>query len=80
MNLEIMLEFFDQEINQVGIIQIASSSLQFDRRVRRLLRAIDNAEKLVTLRMMLTRNGLMYYELAGTIMTAFLSVGSCISG
>eukprot|EP01053_Blabericola_migrator_P002385 Blabericola_migrator_1__2384@NODE_166_length_12211_cov_61_370142_g144_i0_p3_GENE_NODE_166_length_12211_cov_61_370142_g144_i0NODE_166_length_12211_cov_61_370142_g144_i0_p3_ORF_typecomplete_len709_score116_72CorA/PF01544_18/9_4e11Helo_like_N/PF17111_5/0_0034DUF1843/PF08898_10/31DUF1843/PF08898_10/6_8FH2/PF02181_23/0_069DUF5536/PF17688_1/0_29SesA/PF17107_5/0_39_NODE_166_length_12211_cov_61_370142_g144_i0332159 len=67
-HLEILLEFFDQEIDQFG------------NRCKALLRTIDNAERLITLRLGVTRNKLVYYELAGTLITVGLSFGTCVSG
>eukprot|EP01054_Gregarina_sp_Poly1_P001198 Gregarina_sp_Poly_1__1197@NODE_1294_length_4466_cov_41_127074_g249_i2_p3_GENE_NODE_1294_length_4466_cov_41_127074_g249_i2NODE_1294_length_4466_cov_41_127074_g249_i2_p3_ORF_typecomplete_len213_score26_89CorA/PF01544_18/5e11Helo_like_N/PF17111_5/0_0012Helo_like_N/PF17111_5/2_4e03Cep57_MT_bd/PF06657_13/4_7e02Cep57_MT_bd/PF06657_13/1_3e03Cep57_MT_bd/PF06657_13/0_34Dynein_C/PF18199_1/0_047SesA/PF17107_5/0_1Nucleoporin_FG2/PF15967_5/0_2_NODE_1294_length_4466_cov_41_127074_g249_i212731911 len=67
-NLEILLEFFDQEIDQ------------FNMRCKNLLRSIDNTERLITLRLGVTRNKLVYYELAGTLITVGLNFGSCMSG
>jgi len=67
-DLEILLEYFDQELEQ------------FNSRVNQLLQSIDNADRLITLRLALIRNRLIYFDLGATIATCGTSIGTCISG
>eukprot|EP01057_Protomagalhaensia_wolfi_P001250 Protomagalhaensia_wolfi_Nauph_80__1249@NODE_1737_length_1370_cov_23_848986_g1352_i0_p1_GENE_NODE_1737_length_1370_cov_23_848986_g1352_i0NODE_1737_length_1370_cov_23_848986_g1352_i0_p1_ORF_typecomplete_len439_score70_72CorA/PF01544_18/5_3e12DUF2207/PF09972_9/0_044_NODE_1737_length_1370_cov_23_848986_g1352_i0401356 len=67
-NLEILLEFFEQEIDQLLV------------RIKSVTRSIDNAERLVNLRLSVTRNRLIFYELSAALLVVGLNFGSCISG
>ncbi|CDJ44855.1 corA-like Mg2+ transporter domain-containing protein, putative [Eimeria tenella] len=67
-DLEILLEYFDQEIDQFKI------------RVRHLKGSIEDSERLLTLRLAVMRNSLIKSELAATLLAAGLAVGTSISG
>ncbi|OEH74777.1 cora-like mg2+ transporter domain-containing protein [Cyclospora cayetanensis] len=66
-DLEILLEYFDQEIDQFKI------------RVRHLKGSIEDSERLLTLRLAVMRNSLIKSELAATLLAAGLAVGTSIS-
>eukprot|EP00922_Rhytidocystis_sp_ex-Travisia-forbesii_P035857 GHVS01053223.1.p1 GENE.GHVS01053223.1~~GHVS01053223.1.p1 ORF type:complete len:692 (+),score=129.73 GHVS01053223.1:96-2171(+) len=67
-DLEIMLEYFDQEMDQ------------FTERVRHMREMVSNIERLMSLRLALMRNKLIYLELAATIIATGIAVGTCLSG
>ncbi|KEP62795.1 UNVERIFIED_CONTAM: CorA family Mg2+ transporter protein [Hammondia hammondi] len=66
--LEILLEYFDQEMDQFKV------------RVRHLKEGIENTERLISLRLSLMRNRLIRWELAAAVVAAGLAIGTCISG
>ncbi|CBZ54939.1 CorA-like Mg2+ transporter domain-containing protein, related [Neospora caninum Liverpool] len=67
-DLEILLEYFDQEMDQFKV------------RVRHLKEGIENTERLISLRLALMRNRLIRWELAAAVVAAGLAIGTCISG
>lgn len=67
-DLEILLEYFDQEMDQ------------FLERVRHMRELVGNTERLISLRLALVRNKLIYLELAATIIATGIAVGTCLSG
>ncbi|PHJ25681.1 family mg2+ transporter protein [Cystoisospora suis] len=67
-DLEILLEYFDQEMDQFKV------------RVRHLKEGIDNTERLISLRLSLMRNRLIQWELAAAVVSSGLAIGTCISG
>ncbi|KFG40577.1 CorA family Mg2+ transporter protein [Toxoplasma gondii p89] len=67
-DLEILLEYFDQEMDQFKV------------RVRHLKEGIENTERLISLRLSLMRNRLIRWELAAAVVAAGLAIGTCISG
>jgi len=67
-DLEILLGYFDQEMDQ------------FTSRVTQLQESIDNTDRLLTLRLALVRNRLMFFDLGATIASCGTAIGTCISG
>eukprot|EP00922_Rhytidocystis_sp_ex-Travisia-forbesii_P035858 GHVS01053224.1.p1 GENE.GHVS01053224.1~~GHVS01053224.1.p1 ORF type:complete len:631 (+),score=100.73 GHVS01053224.1:157-2049(+) len=67
-DLEIMLEYFDQEMDQ------------FTERVGHMREIVSNTERLISLRLALMRNKLIYLELAATILATGIAVGTCVTG
>ncbi|KAF8821849.1 CorA family Mg2+ transporter protein [Cardiosporidium cionae] len=67
-DLQILLEYFDQELDQ------------FSERVRRLKASIENTERLLGLRLAISRNRLIQLDLGATIIGTGIAVGACLTG
>eukprot|EP00921_Rhytidocystis_pertsovi_P010595 GHVQ01017051.1.p1 GENE.GHVQ01017051.1~~GHVQ01017051.1.p1 ORF type:complete len:616 (+),score=96.34 GHVQ01017051.1:706-2553(+) len=67
-DLEILLEYFDQEMDQ------------FSERVRHMREMTNNTERLIGLRLALMRNKLIYWELAATVLATGIAIATCLSG
>lgn len=67
-DLELLLEFFDQEIDL------------FTERVNKIQQSINDAERLISLRLSLMRNRLINLEMSATLISAGIALGTCLSG